>query len=221
MASRLFRRPLEHVTPELRERAKKVCYSVLYGAGTRSVMEELGIEWEAAKRTIDGWFEAYPGVQAYFQSVRSRCKRDGFVTTLSGRRRYLPSIKSADARLRKEAERKAVNSVCQGSAADLIKLAMIRIDRVLQAPASDAAGSDAAGGTIPTAAPGRLLLQIHDELIFEVAHDRAGALRELVERAMIEATPLRVPLQVRLKQGASWGELQVVHDVFSQASQRH
>ena len=96
MASRLFACPLAKVNEDLRDRAKKVCYAVLYGAGAKCVMEQLGVEWAAAKRMIDGWFESYPGVQAYFQLVKRRCKKDGYVTTLTGRRRYLPSIRRGE-----------------------------------------------------------------------------------------------------------------------------
>jgi len=139
--------------------------------------------------------------------VKVQCRTDQHIKTLSGRRRHIVGIRAADKAAKAKAERQAVNSIVQGSAADLIKNAMIAIDAELNPPTGAAHG----GG----AQRGRMLLQIHDELLFEVAEAHAPALRERVRRIMqaittSEGQPLRVPLRVQIKQGLSWGELEAI-----------
>ena len=213
IARRLFALPpAAAVTAEQRGRAKSTSYAIFYGAGPGKLVEELAVELDDAKTMIEDWHAAFPTVKGWTERVAAGCAVDGFVTTINGRKRYLHGIRSRNDAEKRKARRQASNTVCQGSAADLIKQAMLHIDARLAPPD--------APHVLHRAAPGRLLLQIHDELLFEVAEEAAPALRDLVREAMTaRVAALRVPLQVRIKQGPTWGSLDAVATLVSPPSQ--
>ncbi|MFV1958828.1 MAG: DNA polymerase I, partial [Planctomycetota bacterium] len=151
-AARIFKVPPEEVTPELRGRAKAVNFGVIYGMGPQRLARETKVTLEEARSFIDQYFETYPGVRAFLDRTVAKARERGYVQTLLGRRRYLPELSSKDARVMNQAENVAVNTPLQGTAADLIKLAMIRIDERLGSEGHEA----------------RMLVQIHDELLLEV-----------------------------------------------------
>lgn len=211
VATRLFDCPYAAVTEQMRAVVKAVTYAQLYGAGIKSVAEAHGLPQDKVRHVVEQWRARYPRVQAYLEEVKHQCRKCGYIETIAGRRRYLPEIRSADEGKRAAACRQAINSTIQGSAADLIKQAMLRIDREL---------TPQHGPALQSARTGRLLLQIHDELLFEVEEGRAEQLQAIVRAAMQEATlvegkPLRVPLKVALKHGRSWGTLKLVEEVES------
>lgn len=207
MAAKLFRVPLTAVTDTMRQRVKAVTYATLYGCGIKKLVEDMEVPEDAALKYMTAMRDAYPQVYRHLDEIKRKCRRLGYIETISGRRRYLPAIKAADIKERRGAERQAINSTVQGSAADLIKQAMIDIDGTLNPLHAPTHGG---GANI-----GRLLLQIHDELIFEVIESEAPQLRAKVRKAMEGVTyggKLRVPLSVQIKQGPSWGCLSVVDE---------
>jgi len=184
--------PDQNVSPEMRRRAKAVNFGILYGMGARGLAQSVGFSRSEAQAFIDAYFERFPSVRNYIQRTLARAREAGFVTTLMGRRRYLPDLNSGNRMLRTAAERMATNAPLQGSAADLIKLAMVRVSRPL------------AEAQIPA----RLLLQVHDELIFEATPDGLDRLRAEAKSAMEGVATLRVPLVVDFKSGPNWGEIE-------------
>ncbi len=158
--------------------------------GARALARQIGVTVKEAAAFIASYFETYPGVKTFIEETRERAHRDHYVETLLGRRRLLPEIDSANNRVRSFQERVAVNTPIQGTAADLIKLAMIAISRELAASKAKAL----------------LLLQVHDELVLEVPKDELDATRELVRAGMEGAMELKVPLVVDLHAGANWAE---------------
>jgi DNA polymerase-1 len=187
-ASVIFDVPIEEVSDEQRARAKTINFATLYGQGEFSLGNQLGITREEAGTFIRQYFERFSGVRAFLDAQVQMAREKGYVETLSGRRRYIPELKSDNWNVRQFGERIAQNTPIQGTAADLIKEAMIRIHRRL------AEGE----------ARGRLLLQVHDELVFETPEKEIPALQEMVVREMEGAMPLRVPLRVHVGTGASW-----------------
>ena len=179
------------VTPELRRRAKVINFGILYGMSPFGLSRELGIGGREAKQYIDQYFTRYPGVRDYIERVKEEARKDGYVRTILGRRRYLRDINSQNKVLREAAERMAINAPIQGSAADIIKLAMIRIDREFRERKMGA----------------RLVLQVHDELIAEAPDREAGETGRIVRDAMVGAASLSVPLTVSLSRGKNWGEI--------------
>jgi DNA polymerase-1 len=179
------------VTAEMRRTAKVINFGILYGMGAQRLARELGIAVAAADRYIRSYFERYSGVQGYMEGARMQAKDLGYVTTLLGRRRSLPDISSRDRNLAQAAERTAINTPIQGSAADVIKLAMIAIDRRLEAENLQA----------------RLILQVHDELLVEASEKDAEAATAIVLAEMEGAYPLRVPLKVDAGVGRNWAEI--------------
>jgi DNA polymerase-1 len=175
------------VPPELRARAKIVNFGVLYGMGARSLAQQMGLELNDAKEFIDSYFTVYAGVRRYLDATLEEARGRGWVATLLGRRRYLQGLQSSHGAERAFAERAAINTPIQGSAADLVKLAMLSVHRVL------------------TRQPGaRLLLQVHDELLLECPEGDAEAVVELVRREMQGCYPLKVPLTVSVGTGRTW-----------------
>jgi DNA polymerase-1 len=179
------------VTPELRRRAKVINFGILYGMSPFGLSRELGIGGGEAKRYIDQYFSRYPGVGGYLEQVKEQARKDGYVRTILGRRRYLRDINSRNKVLREAAERMAINAPIQGSAADIIKIAMIRIDREFRERRMGA----------------RLVLQVHDELIAEAPGPEADETERIVRDAMVGAASLSVPLTVSLGRGKNWGEI--------------
>ena len=165
-------------------------FGVMYGQGPRALSQQLRIPFEEAKAFIDEYFEKYPGIREFIDSSKESARENGYAETLFGRRRPLPEIESGDGRLRSFAERIAVNMPIQGTAADMIKIAMIDIDRAVRE-----AGLEA-----------RMILQVHDELVFDVPLGEKDRMTELVRNKMEAAVELDVPLKVEVDSGADWLE---------------
>jgi len=182
--------PLDQVTPQMRRSAKAVNFGVIYGQSAFGLAKSLGIEQEEAAKFIDSYFEGYPGIEEFLDQVLAECRRNGYVKTILGRRRAIRGIRQYAGRQRNLAERTAVNTVIQGSAADLIKQAMIAIHRRLRRESHSA----------------RMLLQIHDELIFEVPSDQLENLANLVTEEMVGVEKLEVSLKVDIKVGPNWAD---------------
>ncbi|MFH1262629.1 MAG: DNA polymerase I [Pseudomonadota bacterium] len=189
-ASLIFDVPLNKVTSELRSRAKAINFGVIYGMGPQRLARETGISMEEAKAFIEAYFEKYANVRAYLDSQIEKAKERGFVTTLLGRRREIADIRSSNPRFASNAERIAVNTPIQGSAADLIKVAMVRIHRSLKEKPLRA----------------RMLIQVHDELVFEVHPDDVSSLTALVRKEMENAIELIVPIVVDVGVGDNWAD---------------
>ncbi|CAJ1405094.1 unnamed protein product [Effrenium voratum] len=188
------------VSAEERSGAKRICYSLIYGVGVARLAAELGISRSQANEFKSSFMKEYAGVAIWIKACTDQARQQGFVETLHGRRRFLPGLASGSASERAHAERQAVNTACQASAADLMKAAMIGIHRRLKLLRSHDGRCTMAG---------RILLQIHDELILEVEELRLSEVRELVVSEMIRAgCDLKVPLQVHWKHGKSWGSLE-------------
>lgn len=178
------------VTPDMRRIAKAINFGIVYGMGFQKLSEEVGIPSREAKEYIEAYYEKYQGVARFKEEMIRMAREKGYVTTLLNRRRYLPDILHRNRVIRSESERMAVNTPVQGTAADLIKLAMIRIRDRLRDKGFQS----------------RMLLQVHDELVFEVPEDELEALMPVVEEEMEEVYPLRVPLKVDMGYGKNWGE---------------
>ena len=178
----------ELVSDEQRRRAKTINFGVLYGMGAFSLAKELGISNKEAKGFIDRYFERYPRVLAFMERVKLQARQTGFVTTLLGRRCAVPEIQSSNGAVRSFGERNAVNYPIQGSSADIIKLAMARIAKRLEAEGLAS----------------RMLIQVHDELVFEVPPDEVETMKELIRTEMEQAVSLKVPLRVEIGAGANW-----------------
>jgi DNA polymerase-1 len=181
---------LDQVTPQARDRAKAVNFGIIYGMGPRALGKNVGISLSEAKAFIEDYFESYPGVKAFIDETIEDARRAGYVTTLFGRRRYLPELESESPRDRAFGERTAVNTRVQGTAADIIKRAMVEIDRRIRSEELAA----------------RMILQVHDELVFDVPVEEMDALRAIVTEEMVAAAPLDVPVEVQGGQGMSWYE---------------
>ncbi len=182
--------PEDQVDADMRSRAKAINFGVIYGMGARALARQIGVKVKEASAFIETYFATYPGVKIFIEETRARAHDDGYVETLLGRRRLLPDIDSANNRVRSFQERVAVNTPIQGTAADLIKLAMLRIAKTLQESDSGAL----------------LLLQVHDELVFEVPQAELSATKDLVREAMEGAMTLKVPLLVDMHTGSNWAE---------------
>ena len=188
VGSRAFGVPIDEVTAELRRRVKAMSYGLAYGLSAYGLSAQLKISTEEAKEQMDAYFARFGGVRDYLEGVVDQARKDGYTSTVLGRRRYLPELDSSNRQLREAAERAALNAPIQGSAADIIKAAMIGVDAALTA-----AGLRS-----------RMLLQVHDELLFEVAPGEREALEKLVRDKMGGAYPLDVPLEVSVGYGRSW-----------------
>ncbi len=191
-ASTIFGCAESDVTPEMRRRAKTVNFAVIYGMGEFSLSRSLGIARDEAAAYIETYFARFPGVRDYTNATIEQARELGFVSTPMGRRRYVPDINAANRNVRSFAERAAVNMPIQGMAADIMKLAMIRVARSI-------AGLKT-----------RMLLQVHDELLFEVPPDELERVAELVRSDMENAYPLRVPVKVDVKYGRNWAEMKEI-----------
>lgn len=188
-AARVFNVPPEMVSPDMRRQAKAVNFGVVYGISPFGLAKNLGISTGEAARFIDSYFAQYPGVRHWLEQTLEQARKDGFVKTLLNRRRYVPELASTDINTRKAAERAALNTPVQGSAADIIKLAMVRLDAALR-------------GTTA-----RMLLQVHDELLVEAEAGEAETVAALMRRIMEEAICLDVPLLVDVGIGSNWAEI--------------
>jgi DNA polymerase-1 len=189
-ASRVFRVPADEVTGEMRSKIKAMNYGLAYGLSAYGLSQQLRISAEEARGLMDEYFEQFGGIRDYLNEVVAQARREGYTQTIMGRRRYLPDLTSDNRQRREMAERMALNAPIQGSAADIIKVAMLRVDQALRAQGLHS----------------RMLLQVHDELLFEVAEGELDALRTLVTGTMCSAFDLRVPLDVSVGTGRSWAD---------------
>ena len=189
-AARVFGLAPDQVTPDLRRRAKMINFGLLYGMEAYGLGQRLEISTEVAKEHMDAYFAQFPAVAAFMQGMVSRARADGFTTTMLGRRRYLPELASDNFRIRQAAERMALNAPIQGSAADIIKKAMVALDGAL-------------GRSGPAAT---MLLQVHDELVLEAPVEEAEETAALTRRIMEGVVELRVPLRVDVGMGRTLGD---------------
>jgi DNA polymerase-1 len=190
-ASKVFDVPLEDVSFEMRRKAKAVNFGLAYGQSAFGLAQTLGITRTEAKDIIDNYFEKFPGIKQYMTDTIEFARKNGYVETLMGRRRYLRDIKSKNWTVRAQAERNAINSPIQGSAADLIKIAMIRIYEAMKKSTLTAT----------------MILQVHDELVFELPRDEVEKLKPLIAEGMKNAIPdMRVPIVVDMGVGENWLE---------------
>jgi DNA polymerase I len=187
-ASSVFHVPVEQVVPDQRRKIKAMNYGLAYGLSAFGLSNQLGISTEEARLLMDEYFERFGGVRDYLMAVVRRAVQDGYTATILGRRRYLPDLSSDNRQRREMAERMALNAPIQGSAADIIKVAMLRVDEAIR----------------DAGLRSRMLLQVHDELVFDVAPGEREALEELVRREMGGAYPLSVPLEVSVGVGRDW-----------------
>ena len=190
-AASVYDAPIDAVTDEMRRIAKIMNFGVLYGLSPFGIRRQTGLSAEDGKRFIETYFSKYPGIREYIDSVKRSVKERRYVETLSGRRRYINEVQSRNYNVRASGERMAVNMPIQGTAADIIKIAMIGIQRRLDALAMRS----------------RMIIQVHDELIFEAPLDELDRLKAIVMEIMPSAIPLDVPLDVELKSGANWGDM--------------
>lgn len=188
VGSRVFEVPVDQVTPELRRRVKAMSYGLVYGLSAFGLGQQLNIPAGEAKQIMTSYFERFGGVKQYLDNVVEQARKDGFTSTLFGRRRYLPELGSDNRVARENAERAALNAPIQGTAADIIKVAMIRVDHELR----------------KAGVASRVLLQVHDELVVEIAPNELEQVREIVEKEMDAAISLRVPLEVSAGSGPNW-----------------
>ena len=180
----------EDVTPNDRRNAKAVNFGVVYGISDFGLSNNLGISRKEAKAYIETYFERYPGIKDYMERVVREARDKGYVETLFKRRREIPDINSRNFNVRGFAERTAINSPIQGSAADILKIAMIHLDQALEA------------GAYKT----KMLLQVHDEIVLQVPSDELAAIKDLVKETMESAIELAVPLEADENEGKTWYE---------------
>ena len=188
-AAEIFGVALDEVTSEQRRNAKAINFGLIYGMSAFGLSRQLGIGRADAQSYMDLYFKRYPGVQTFMHDIREKAKAQGYVETLFGRRLYLPDINSSNGMRRKAAERVAINAPMQGTAADIIKRAMIQLDQKLQNDPDIA-----------------MIMQVHDELVFEVRSEKVAFYRELIKTQMESAADLVVPLIVDVGQGTNWDE---------------
>lgn len=187
-ASEVFGVPMEEVTKEMRSRAKAVNFGIVYGISDYGLSQDLKVTRKEAKLYIDSYFARYPGVRGYIDKVIQSARDTGYVTTILNRRRYLPDIFSSNFNVRSFGERTAMNTPIQGSAADIIKLAMIEVQKEIKNRGLNS----------------RMILQVHDELIFDVPQSELDEMIQLVRDCMQEAVSLSIPLVVDMKVGPNW-----------------
>ena len=189
-AAKIFGVPVAQVTADQRRKAKTANFGIMYGISAFGLAQRLRVPRSEAKRLIDGYFESFPSIRAFIDNTIAQARQDGYVQTLFGRRRYIQDINIQNATLRALAERNAVNAPIQGTAADIIKLAMIAVDKELR----------------ESGMKSRMVLQIHDELVFETDTKEVEALKKLVTQCMENVIKLSVPLTVECNYGKNWIE---------------
>ncbi|XP_060940746.1 DNA polymerase theta [Limanda limanda] len=206
----------ETVNDNLRQQAKQICYGIIYGMGAKSLGEQMGVEENDAACYIESFKSRYKGINAFLKETVKNCVKNGYVQTLKGRRRYLPGITNSSSHIKAHAERQAVNTTVQGSAADIVKLATVNIQKRLRktyaaAPASHQHTLSARNQSRTRMSHLRgayFVLQLHDELIYETTEDDLIQVAQIVKREMESAVKLYVKLKAKVKVGPSWGNLQ-------------
>jgi DNA polymerase-1 len=189
IAAKVYGVPLKDVTSEMRNQVKQFSYGIAYGMSTYGVSQRLGVEMDEAASFVEAYYGQFPKVKEFLAAQVDKAKVDGFTTTMFGRRRYVPELQSSNFRLRALGERMALNAPIQGSAADILKKAIIDVDAALRKE--------------PVA---KMLLTVHDELVFEVPADKLAQARALIEKEMTQAVDLRCGLPVEVHSGANWAE---------------
>jgi DNA polymerase-1 len=190
-ASLVYGIPIPEVEPDMRRIAKVLNFGVIYGLSPHGISRQTDLTQKEGKKFIDIYFSKYPGIQKYLDGVKEQCKQNGYVETILGRRRYLPDINSRNFRFRSQAERAAINMPIQGTAADIIKVAMINIQKRLD----------------KSQMKSMMILQVHDELIFETPKDEVIQLNSIISELMPSALKLDVPITIDTKMGSTWGTL--------------
>ena len=190
-ASEIFEVPIERVTPSMRREAKVINFGIIYGMSAYGLSQQLGIEPKIAQDYIDGYFKKYTGVQAYIENSLKGARQKGYVTTLLHRRRYLPDIDSPTVVVRQATERMAVNTPLQGTAADIIKVAMIRIQNRIEESGLST----------------KMIMQVHDELVFEVPEEELQEAIPMIQNEMETVMDLSVPLKISIDSGRNWAEM--------------
>ncbi|MEE8637286.1 MAG: DNA polymerase I, partial [Dehalococcoidia bacterium] len=191
-ASKLFGIPVDEVNAEMRRNAKTVNFGVIYGMSNYGLEQATKLNREEAAQFIALYFEKYPKVKEYLEATKEQARKLGYVQTVLGRRRFLPEVRSANRMVREAAERMAINAPVQGSSADIIKIAMINLHREM----------------VKRNLKSKMLLQIHDELLFEVPEEEVEEMKSLVDELMPSAVELRVPVKIDIKLGRNWGEME-------------
>jgi DNA polymerase-1 len=189
-ASEVFGLFPEMVTSEMRRQAKTINFGIIYGQGAFSLAKQLGVARNVAEKFITAYKERYSAAMGFLEGCIRQAQKSGYVTTILGRKLPIADINSSNGNLRSFAERNAINYPIQGSAADIIKKAMTGVDRAIRAEGMKS----------------RLIMQVHDELVFEVPELELDRMRELVNREMSQAVELKVPLKVDINQGKNWSE---------------
>jgi DNA polymerase-1 len=189
-SAKVFGLPEDQVDPATRSRAKAINYGLAYGMNAWGLASRLEITAEEAQEFIDAYFESFPQIRDFLDRQVARAAAEGFTETILGRRRYIPELQAANPRVRDMGRRMALNAPIQGSAADVFKLGMLRVDAALRGSNLDV----------------RMLLTVHDELVFEVAADQAEEAASLVKKEMEAAYELSVPLRADIGRGPNWAE---------------
>jgi DNA polymerase-1 len=190
-ASEIFDVPIEKVTPSMRREAKVINFGIIYGMSAYGLSQQLGIEPKIAQAYIDGYFKKYTGVQTYIEKTLGEARQKGYVMTLLHRRRYLPDIQCPTVAVRQAAERMAVNTPLQGTAADMIKVAMIHIQNRIEESGLST----------------KMIMQVHDELVFEVPDEELRKAIPMIRNEMETVMDLSVPLKISVSSGKNWSEL--------------
>ena len=190
-AAEVFAVDVAEVNAEMRRVAKTVNFGIMYGMSPFGLSRDTGLSASDATKFVNDYMEKYRGVQRYIDRTLDEVKSQGYVTTMLGRRRYIPEIRSMDRNVRQQAERMAINMPIQGTAADIIKIAMVELPKALTREGLAA----------------RLLLQVHDELLLEAPEAEADATAKVLKSVMENAFELDVPLTVEVKRGQNWGEM--------------
>lgn len=215
-AAKIFKIPVEEVTKEQRTVGKTMNFATLYGQGPRALSKQLGIDYATAKTYIDEYFAEFPKVKDWMAKTLKFGMENGFVETIWGRRRYIPELQAANKMLQSFGERAAINHPVQGTSADMIKKAMVEIDKELGVRVQGSGDSKSkidkksAPSTL-NAVPCSLILQVHDELLFECDPKDIEKIAKMVQEKMENALKLSVPVNVDLKSGKSWGEMSPIN----------
>ena len=191
-ASQVYGVDISSVTPDMRRVAKIMNFGVIYGLSAYGISQQTDLSRDEGAKFIESYFSRYPGVRDYIDNTKVQVRKFGYLETMCGRRRYIPEVNASNFRVRQAGERMAVNMPIQGTAADIIKLAMITIDLRMQQESIRS----------------KMILQVHDELIFEIPYDEMDAMRGIVLELMPAALDLIVPLRVEVKTGYTWGDME-------------
>ena len=190
-ASKVFKTPMEEVTKEQRSNAKAVNFGIVYGISDFGLGEQLGISRKIAKQYIEEYLQEYAGIKNFMDDMKEKAKETGYVETLFNRRRYIPELKSNNYMVRQFGSRVAMNTPIQGTAADIMKIAMINVNKTLKEKHIN----------------GKIVLQIHDELLLEVSKEDKQQAKEILKQCMENAMKLSVPLEVEISEGEDWYEV--------------